>query len=288
MANSESKPKSSDRKAIAAEAMEYWTQAFVEVLESMIQHRSQIVSHESPSGALPDGVAWWGQGLSLLEEPCFWIGAPADSWTALGRLALSALGVEDASDPDILATCRDVMAQTSAVVATQLTRKFGEEVTGRDSVPAGPPDPAGALLFGWSLDAGQTTIEGSAVWPAAFLDRCVSLAAEQEPSPAGTPEPPPASHEAATPLDDHALDSLPKVDLRVKFVLGRATMVLKDVFKLNIGSVIELDRNVVEPADVVIGGRVFARGQVVVINGSYGLKILPPKHGARDAGAARE
>jgi flagellar motor switch protein FliN/FliY len=288
MANSENKPESPDRKAMAQEAMDHWTHAFVDVLESMTQYRSQIVSHESPSSALPQGSAWWAQGLSLLEEPCFWIGSPADSWTAIGRLALSALGVEDASDTDIQATCRDVMAQTSAIVATQITRKFGEEVTGRDSVPSGAPDPGGALVFGWSLDAGQVTIEGYAVWSAAFLDRCMSLAAQLEPSTAGTPEPPPASHDAATPLEDHALDSFPKVDLRVKFVLGRATMLLKDIFKLNIGSVIELDRNVVEPADVVIGGRVFARGQVVVVNGSYGLKILAPKHGTRDSGVAHE
>jgi flagellar motor switch protein FliN/FliY len=39
--------------------------------------------------------------------------------------------------------------------------------------------------------------------------------------------------------------------------------------------VIELDHSAIEPAEVVIDGRVLARGQVVVVNGNYGLKILP-------------
>jgi len=39
--------------------------------------------------------------------------------------------------------------------------------------------------------------------------------------------------------------------------------------------VIELNHSAIEPAEVVIHGRVVARGQVVVVNGNYGLKILP-------------
>jgi len=63
--------------------------------------------------------------------------------------------------------------------------------------------------------------------------------------------------------------------LRVEFRLGRTTLLLREIFKLNVGSVIELDHSAIEPAEVVIDGRVLARGQVVVVNGNYGLKILP-------------
>jgi flagellar motor switch protein FliN/FliY len=48
---------------------------------------------------------------------------------------------------------------------------------------------------------------------------------------------------------------------------------MRDVFRLNVGSVIMLDQSALDPAYLVIGGRVLARGQVVVVNGNYGLKI---------------
>ena len=113
----------------------------------MTVQRPKIEARAAASGALDQGFAWWGQKLSILQQPSFWIGAPAQSWAALGRLALSALGVEEPSDADLASTCRDLMAQTSAVVASELAREFGEEMTGGDSVPTSQPDANGALIF---------------------------------------------------------------------------------------------------------------------------------------------
>lgn len=261
---------------IATLLVQSWADSVVAVLESMTAHRPKIELRESIATGQAEGTAWWAQRLSILDQPSFWIGAPAESWTALGRLVLSALGVDDPADSDVEATCRDVMAQTSAMVATELTRQFGEEITGGDSLPAGQPDAIAGPVFKWSLDAGLISIEGTAVCTDAFLHRCSGFAK------------PPAveeskSQELASPSDSEAqlggrpVQSIPRLDLRVKFVLGRTTLPLRDVFKLTVGSVVELDHSAIDPADVVIQGRVFARGQVVVVNGNYGLKILPPK-----------
>jgi flagellar motor switch protein FliN/FliY len=48
---------------------------------------------------------------------------------------------------------------------------------------------------------------------------------------------------------------------------------LKEVLDLNTGAIIELDRQVQEPADLLLGDRVIARGQVVIVDGNYGIRI---------------
>jgi flagellar motor switch protein FliN/FliY len=268
----------SDGSQIAKQVVDAWADALGAVLESMTANRPKIELRESTSTEWAEGTSWWGQRLSLLDQPSFWIGAPAESWTALGRLVLSALGVDDPSDSDVEATCRDVMAQTSAMVATQLTQQFGTEITGGDPLTAAQPDSVAAPAFKWSMDAGLMSMEGTAVCAEAFLSRCSSFAAPPAVEEAESRAPEAASPASSEPAQfgGRTVASIPRLDLRVKFVLGRTTLPLAEIFKLNIGSAIELDHSAIDPAEVVIQGRVFARGQVVVVNGNYGLKILPP------------
>ncbi len=266
---------SADRTALAASAMGHWTEALVSVIESMTASRPKIESRVSASNTPNHGYTWWGQSLSIVEEPSFWIGAPAESWPQLGRLILSSLGVEDASDTDIEATCRDLMAQTSAIVASQLASQFGETITSGDSVPASQPNAAGALVFTWSLDAGIMSVEGAAVWADSFLHHCSRFTPPPPVAQAAVEEPSEPSGSESQQFGGRTVDSIPRLDLRAKFILGRTTLPLREVFKLNVGSVIELDRLATDPADVMIHGRLLARGQVVIVNGNYGLKIVP-------------
>jgi len=52
--------------------------------------------------------------------------------------------------------------------------------------------------------------------------------------------------------------------------------------ELDAGSMVALDRQVQEPVDLLLAGRLIARGEVVVVNGNYGLRVLevisPPPH----------
>jgi flagellar motor switch protein FliN/FliY len=62
----------------------------------------------------------------------------------------------------------------------------------------------------------------------------------------------------------------------VKIVLGSATMPVANLMRLGRGAVIPLDRRVGEPVDVVVNGRVVARGEVVVVDEStsrFGIKL---------------
>lgn len=62
------------------------------------------------------------------------------------------------------------------------------------------------------------------------------------------------------------LDMIMRIPVTVKVVLGSATMPVAQLTKLGRGAVIPLDRRVGEPVDVIVNGRVVARGEVVVVD----------------------
>ncbi len=64
----------------------------------------------------------------------------------------------------------------------------------------------------------------------------------------------------------HHLETVLQIPVSVKVVLGSATMPVANVLKLGRGAVVPLDRKVGEPVDVVVNGRVIARGEVVVLD----------------------
>ena len=65
------------------------------------------------------------------------------------------------------------------------------------------------------------------------------------------------------------------LDVRVKLTieLGSCQMPLREVLELGPGDVVELDRHVSEPVDLVVGDRIVARGEVVVVNGNFALRV---------------
>jgi flagellar motor switch protein FliN/FliY len=63
------------------------------------------------------------------------------------------------------------------------------------------------------------------------------------------------------------------VELPVSVSFGRAQLALKDVIKLTTGSIIELNRSVSEPVEVIVNNCVIARGEVVVVEGNFGVRI---------------
>jgi flagellar motor switch protein FliN/FliY len=63
------------------------------------------------------------------------------------------------------------------------------------------------------------------------------------------------------------------VELPVSVSFGRARVPLKDVLKLTSGSIVELNRSVSDPVEVIVNNCVIARGEVVVVDGNYGIRI---------------
>lgn len=69
------------------------------------------------------------------------------------------------------------------------------------------------------------------------------------------------------------LGLLEDIELDATLQFGSRDMFLRDVLELGPGDVIELDRHVSEPVDLVVGDRIVARGEVVVANGNFALRI---------------
>lgn len=72
------------------------------------------------------------------------------------------------------------------------------------------------------------------------------------------------------------LDAIMRIPVSLQVVLGSATMPVSSLMKLGRGAVVPLDHRVGEPVDVVVNGRVVARGEVVVVeddNSRFGVSL---------------
>lgn len=68
-------------------------------------------------------------------------------------------------------------------------------------------------------------------------------------------------------------DKLGNIPIEVSVELGRSKMALSDLFSLREGTIINADRFVGEPIDLVVDSQVIAKGEVVSVNNHYGLRI---------------
>ncbi|KQX69510.1 flagellar motor switch protein FliN [Angustibacter sp. Root456] len=78
---------------------------------------------------------------------------------------------------------------------------------------------------------------------------------------------------AAQPFSGAGLDLLQDVVMELSAELGRTTMTVRELLNLQPGAVVELDRLAGSPADLLVNGRLIARGEVVVVDEDYALKI---------------
>ncbi len=69
------------------------------------------------------------------------------------------------------------------------------------------------------------------------------------------------------------LEMILDIPLDVTVELGRVRMLIRDVLELSTGSVVELDRVAGEPVDLLVNGRLVAKGEVVVIEDNFGIRI---------------
>ncbi len=78
---------------------------------------------------------------------------------------------------------------------------------------------------------------------------------------------------SVTPLPSRGIEMLHGVDMEVTVELGRTRMTVRDLLALTPGAVLELDRAAGSPADLLVNGRLIARGEVVVVDEDFGLRV---------------
>ena len=78
---------------------------------------------------------------------------------------------------------------------------------------------------------------------------------------------------SAVPGREQRLDMVLDIPITLSMELGRTRMCIRDLLRLNQGSVVKLDRPAGEPLDILVNGCLIARGEVVVVNERFGIRI---------------
>jgi flagellar motor switch protein FliN/FliY len=184
-----------------------------------------------------------------------------ESWIAIGRHILSASGIDDSETSELKSTCQEVLSQALSSLAQSLTARLNREVTcsHRNEAAGSPANGAWSAL---QATLGETTVTVAFEVEPALLDSLVAIPRELA-------VPSTSDQRGATRTFDLLLD----VELPVSVSFGHAQVLLKDVLKLTTGSIVELDRAIVESVDVVVNNCVIARGEVVVVEGNFGVRI---------------
>ncbi|MEZ2345960.1 FliM/FliN family flagellar motor switch protein [Terriglobus sp. RCC_193] len=68
-------------------------------------------------------------------------------------------------------------------------------------------------------------------------------------------------------------DAFLDIEVEARIHLGSREMLLSEVLELNPGDVLELDRLVSDPVDLLVGDRIVARGEVVIVGGNFALQV---------------
>ncbi|WP_246797487.1 FliM/FliN family flagellar motor switch protein [Burkholderia perseverans] len=90
-----------------------------------------------------------------------------------------------------------------------------------------------------------------------------------------------AHAEPAEPAARPMLDLLDGVKVNVDVVLGRSVLDVKDMMALQSGSVLELKQAIGDPVEVVLNGRTIATGEIVAVDGHFGVRIVEIGAGGR-------
>lgn len=146
---------------------------------------------------------------------------------------------------------------------------------------AGPDEP-GAGAADSRVDAGDRPFDEVAEAMAEAIEQEELAAAASDPSSAAPASTPPgavvfsipelAGRQAGSGLVE-GIDLLRDVQLNVKIELGRSRMLVDDVLRLGEGSVVELDKLAGDPVDVYVNDRLVARGEVLVLNDNFCVRI---------------
>jgi flagellar motor switch protein FliN/FliY len=74
-------------------------------------------------------------------------------------------------------------------------------------------------------------------------------------------------------IEDASLDVILDIPVTISMEVGKTKISIRNLLKLNQGSVVELDRLAGEPLDVLVNGTLIAHGEVVVVNEKYGIRL---------------
>ena len=155
----------------------------------------------------------------------------------------------------------DSAGTPGATVAAQAAEEMAGGPLGQANGGEGAPVPAGDVAAASQAGSGSSGQESAPAGP------------RPQVPPDTTPFQPPDFGSDKQTAHTSQLDLLDDVELDVKVELGRTEMYIEDVLGMGAGSVVELDKAAGDPVDIFVNERLVARGEVLVLNDSFCVRI---------------
>jgi len=208
-------------------------------------------------------------GTNLDREACLWVNAPAATWEAIGGKVLESAGLVPGAGEERKGTFLEVLRQSLGPLTGIIEQRVKQEV---EFTGATELSEVGEIAV-WAPV--RLTLAGAPLPPIrlAISDALEGrLRGEALPSRSSEPEILPSAFARSGPRSK-TMDLLMEVQLPLAVSFGRTQMRLKEAVKLTTGSIVELNRTVTDPVEMIVNNCVIARGEVVVVDGNYGVRI---------------
>jgi len=276
-----------DGAANLKELLDQWSESLAQVMESMTDQRPGI-EWKAVSGTLAEvailagagpesEILWWEQPFQLSPDSTTWVGAPRPAWEYAGTLTLKAAGLEVVEPGEARNTWFEILGQSLSAMARSIGGMLGHEVTCEAGLERNPaPDMrewASVSLKFADAEPAPLLLAISGKLAATLAQPPVRREAENQENPSASRKNADDTAELTAVPRSRTMDLLLDVDLPVSVSFGKAQLQLKDVLKLTTGSIVELNRGIAEQVEVLVNQCLIARGEVVVVDGNYGVRI---------------
>jgi len=274
MSVQEHAPAASEDNPALRGVLDRWAASLTQVLESMTDRRPAVKWNEGTGPRSADAPEqqslWWEQPFRGGPEMSVWVGAPKSLWEYAGTLTLKAAGLENVVETEARNTWLEILGQSLGEMAQAIGAVLGHEVACDGGVER-EPESHGAEWISVTLQFPDVD-----ALPLMMVLGPTLVAAVAAPRVAEPPEPRPAAEDftgEAPAGPSRTMELLLDVELPVSISFGKTHLPLKDVLKLMTGSIVELNRGVNDQVDVLVNHCLVARGEVVVVEGNYGVRI---------------
>ncbi len=204
--------------------------------------------------------------------------APVGLVTALSDLMLGGEGTsKEEMDNDDLDAFKEMASNIFGAIATslksqELLPKLNFTTTNAEIAKDLPKkeDYTKAMVFSFKMEA----LKESQMILLVTTDFINQFETKKEPENTESATEETKTHDASLEnIEIRNISMLLDVKLNVKVRIGQKKMILKDVVSMDIGSVVELDQLVNDPLEILVDDKVIAKGEVVIVDGNFGIQI---------------
>jgi flagellar motor switch protein FliN len=262
-------------KNVAQWLVAQWITRFGEILLTMGDLQASMHVEVVDDSAVKGGLLWWEQPFSCTPDSPVWTGAPEDTWSEIGKLVLAGAGVENGPVSEVQSTYMELVRQSMGSLAQDIGDRISMQVTTGKGAET-PPRKISRQIFNVEVELPAQSVFLTLI---VADDLCHSILAmekvEAAPQPAELQrqEQEQPTVPGAGSVTSRTFELLLDVEMPVSVSFGRATLTLREALKLITGSLIELDRGLNDPVELLVNNCVIARGEVVVVEGNYGVRI---------------